>query len=258
MKILTGFLILVMMFTISFVDTQAITQYTGGIQGVELFYSGGTSTNDDEWNYTITNLGYDEGWIVFAYPGSQQLSDQGTMPEGDYDFSSVNEDYQYLMIGNVLLNIYEYDYVFELEYDSTEWRILPNTTSTTDPGWTSSIAIPIGVLDNSDIRLLDGSQDVSEAYTSGYLQGRDDYAYVDGDTYYTATQWGTQQYNEALSQGEANALAIQNMIPGLLGVIFAFFFQLASISVLGVTALDLIAALFGLGVVLVVLKAVIK
>ena len=48
------------------------------------------------------------------------------------------------------------------------------------------------------------------------------------------------------------------MIPGILGVMFAFFFQLASISVLGVTALDLIALLFGVGIVLLILKVLVK
>jgi hypothetical protein len=94
-------------------------------------------------------------------------------------------------------------------------------------------------------------QDVTNAFNSGYSNGAidgyneaiEDYAIIYNGSYITASQWGTLQYQEGLSQGPENTLAIRNMIPGILGVTFAFFFQLASISFLGISALDLIGAM---------------
>jgi hypothetical protein len=89
-----------------------------------------------------------------------------------------------------------------------------------------------------------------QGYDAGELNGFEGaqsiYGILVNGTYQTAQQYSITSFNdgyaEGLTQGSTNALAIRNMIPGILGVTFAFFFQLASISFLGISALDLIGA----------------
>jgi hypothetical protein len=95
-------------------------------------------------------------------------------------------------------------------------------------------------------------------YDAGYERGSQDYGIVDGDDFLTADEWGVLQYNigysNGLDQGPENTLAIRNMIPGILGVTFAFFFQLASISFLGISALDLIGAVITITTVIFIIR----
>jgi hypothetical protein len=95
-------------------------------------------------------------------------------------------------------------------------------------------------------------------YDAGYERGSQDYGIADGNDFLTADEWGVLQYNigysNGLDQASTNALAIRNMIPGILGITFAFFFQLASVSFLGITALDLIAGVITIATAIFIMR----
>jgi hypothetical protein len=105
-----------------------------------------------------------------------------------------------------------------------------------------------------NIRIRDN--DFTGAYDKGYNDGYDNgfntaeqqYGYLSDGNFLDALTYGNQRYNEGLSQGPQDALAIRNMIPGILGVMIAFFFQIASISVLGISVLDILALTLGITV----------
>jgi len=258
MKILTSILIGIMMFTMSTVETSAqVVPFNDSLQEVELSYSGGTSTQLTQWNYTRTNYGYNEGWIFLGWPNYQSLiNDQDYMPEGDYTMTSLTEDFRYMMLGNILMDLYTYTYVFELEYDTNNWIIYPSN-STTDPSWSSDFIIENQFLDVA-LKILDSRDNSQAIFTQGYNSGRDDWGIIDNGVQKDAATYGQQQYQAGLSQGAGDTLSLQNMIPGVLGVFIAFFFQVMSISVLGVSILDIIALMFGVAVVLLLFKTFVK
>ena len=257
-KILIAIMMLMTTFTMSLIETTAqTTQFNGSLQSVDLIYNG-TSTNTQYWNITRSNQGYFDGWVVLGWPDNQSLiNDVNYMPEGDYVFHSYTKDYRYLYFGNVLMDIYSYTYSFELAKSTNYWLLYMDTSQTTDPNFQSDLDIPINFLD-APLKILDSRDNSQAIFTQGYESGKQDYGYLYNGVYQNANTWGQQQYQNGLSQGSEDTLALQNMIPGVLGVMIAFFFQLASISVLGVTILDVIALIFGIGVLLFVFKVLVK
>ena len=276
-KILIAFMMLFTTFSFVTINSEAHawwvfddTTFRLQDQEIDMTYS------SDDTTYTYY-LSYDfyqtiSGLAVYDYDGSGPLGN-GTLPDGHYRISNgVNAAWRYLYIGQLEFDVFSYYYEFELARTSNGFIIYWEANGTNDPRYENSSGNDVDVsisgidLDDWYLYVYNSLYDSVVAYEgaygngfgSGYEQGKEDFAYDDNGNYIDATTWGNTQYQNGLSQGSADTLSLQNMIPGILGVIFAFFFQLASISVLGVTALDLIAALFGLGVVLVVLKAVIK
>jgi hypothetical protein len=172
------------------------------------------------------------------------------------DINSFNIGLQYAIIlvqdieYNVTLNdlLIEWYDTGDLDISWTSWDNLNDylISFTYDPQDIPS-DLYISILNQN----LAVEQDVTNAFNSGYSNGAtdgyneaiEDYGYLYNGSYISASQWGTLQYQEGLDQGPENTLAIRNMIPGILGVTFAFFFQLASISFLGISALDLIGAM---------------
>ena len=101
-----------------------------------------------------------------------------------------------------------------------------------------------------------------QGYDAGELNGFEGaesiYGILVNGTYQTAQQYAITAFNEGyaegLTQASTNALAIRNMIPGILGITFAFFFQLASISFLGISALDLIAGVITIATAIFIMR----
>ena len=270
MKIIIGILMTIMAFGISTTETQAYNRHWVQDSTEDQFK---LTSDDINMTFSLTSTGtksfflngwnqqFTNGFIIYDYDGSGSL-DNGVLPNGYYEIESgVNARYQYLYIGSLEFKIYEYSYEFSVTHGTNDtltiqWvgsgtndPFMPSTSFVYDYGQSTNLEY-ITIFDNLYDGIIDFAAGVQVGLIDGFNDGRDYYAYEDNGSYYTATYWGNQRYQDGLSQGESNSLAIQNMIPGILGVMFAFFFQLASISVLGVTALDLIALLFGVGIVL--------
>lgn len=277
MKVLTGILIFMMMLTGSFIETEAYawwvfddTTFRVQDQEIDMIYS----TDDITYTYYLSYDFYQttSGLAVYDYDGSGPLGN-GTLPDGHYRIASgVNAAYRYLYIGNLEFDVYSYYYEFEIARGSNSLTIYWEANGTNDPRYENTSGNDVDVvvsgidLDEWYLVIYNSLYDSVAAYEgafgngygSGYEQGKEDYAYDDNGNYVDAVTWGQQQYQSGLSQGESNSLAIQNMIPGILGVMIAFFLQLASISVLGVTILDLIVLMFGLSIVLLLFRTLVK
>ncbi|MDD4157269.1 MAG: InlB B-repeat-containing protein [Candidatus Cloacimonetes bacterium] len=175
------------------------------------------------------------------------------------------------------------DYIF------TDGDVLPlqNYTPTRDGyvfvkwlvNW-DDVAFTDGDLVANDLKLSNGTVtavwDVSgttiqNAYDNGKAQGlvegeligwqeAFEYFYANGfDGYQEGyVNDGSYAYEKGYTQGTTDSIdnsnAIERFIPGILGVLFGFFFQLASISVMGISVLDVLVLLFALGVVLLIIK----
>ena len=86
--------------------------------------------------------------------------------------------------------------------------------------------------------VIPGVQDTYEGY--GYQQAYDEFF----DSRYQAG------YSDAQTEGPA----LISYIPGILGVVMGFFFQIASIEFAGVSILDVLVAVFGITVALLLFK----
>jgi hypothetical protein len=285
MKILTSILMGIMMFTMSFTEIQAYnSQFIEDddvnpfyIQDIEIdFYEVNSSgsyisqiTSYDHW-HQMTN-----GYVVFNLDDTT-YDFTAILDDGYYKLSGWNESaYQYLYMFGLEFDIHNYYYEFELVWiTSSEVYIYWSFNGTNDPAYENSSGNDVDV----NVKLYNASQQYItafknnylvnyEGYNEGYEDGRQEgyiegatiYGYVDenGD-YYSATSWGLQEYQRGLNQGASDTLSLQNMIPGVLGVFLAFFFQVMSISVLGVSILDIIVLMFGVAVVLLLFKTFVK
>jgi hypothetical protein len=285
MKILTSILMGIMMFTMSFTEIQAYnSQFIEDddvnpfyIQDIEIdFYevnSSGTYisqiTSYDHW-HQMTN-----GYVVF------------NLDEVNYDFTSMLDDgyyklngwdgspYQYLYMFGLEFDIHNYYYEFQLIWGSqNDVELNWGFNGTNDPYYEDSngndVDLRLQFWNPEDLYItafknnyLVNYEGYAEGYEDGrqegYIEGATIYGYVDenGD-YYSAESWGLQEYQRGLNQGAGDTLSLQNMIPGVLGVFLAFFFQVMSISVLGVSILDIIVLMFGVAVVLLLFKTFVK
>ena len=106
---------------------------------------------------------------------------------------------------------------------------------------------------------------ISETYMNSnqsYQLGRSDginWAYING--FESAGKNPLLSYDWTVyfaDHADDMQLSITSFIPGILGSIFAFFFQLASIEVLGISALEILALLVTVAVALLVFKAFFK
>jgi hypothetical protein len=121
-----------------------------------------------------------------------------------------------------------------------------------------------GLIDGEEIAYIDGYTDgLSDGYTDGLSDGYEG-GYDDGLYDYHTGIYGTldptlgssyQQGRTDYQQSSDNDVSILiDFLPGILGVFVGFFFQLASISALGISILDLLAAMFGIAVALALFK----
>jgi hypothetical protein len=245
LSLLSIWLLPLQLFALTPVDGNSIQ-----LNNVILDYSGAnasTWTNQKNQGFTfMTN-----GWGYLDIAGTGTLGN-GLMPPGNYTFSSSNPRYSILQIGQIELNIYEYSYVIYFDKDFGQSGTITFEFTTLDPLYDDLIVVQY-ISFNQDymyFRIYDNAYDefnrtqvYNEGFSNGSLRSRNEFAIESDGQIYTASEWGVIQYNLGLAQGPQNTLAIRNMIPGILGITFAFFFQLASISFLGISALDLIGAL---------------
>jgi hypothetical protein len=235
--------------------TQQVSGNYEILADVNLTYNSGG--NQSTWN-TYRNRGFlffTNGWGILNWGDIDSIG-LGLIPNGNYTFHSTNSRYSLLHIGPLELDIYQFSYSFDFTKTNQDIEIL--FTNSNDPKFFQSKYTFESVDDEylyyMYIRILDNTyatDNLTNSYNQGYRVGYFDgvqygtsaFGYLSDGVYLTASQWGVNQYNLGLSQGPENTLAIRNMIPGILGVTFAFFFQLASISFLGISALDLIGAL---------------
>jgi hypothetical protein len=249
MKIKVLLILSIMSIWILPIDLFALTPIDGNklkLDGVNLTYSGAFSST---WLYQLDE-GFTfmtDGWGYLDYDGTGTLGN-GLMPTGVYTFVSSNPRYSKLRIGQIELDIYNWSYVVTF-YKDVDELFFEFTTS--DPLYDDLILIyyPSSNNDFMYFRIYDNSYEeinyistYNEGFENGYFSSRNQFSIKVLDRIYTASEWGVIQYNLGLAQGPQNTLAIRNMIPGILGVTFAFFFQLASVSFLGISALDLIGA----------------
>lgn len=99
--------------------------------------------------------------------------------------------------------------------------------------------------------------------TEGILQGQDTgknfYGKYYNGEWITADEYGTIKYNQALKElgnVDDNKIGLIGFIPTILGTIGAFFFTLASFSVLGVSLLDIIALIVSVSLITLVIKLI--
>lgn len=94
------------------------------------------------------------------------------------------------------------------------------------------------------------------AYDDAYEDAKTLYGYYDNDLaqWLSASTYGSLRYSQGQADANANVIALKGFIPAILGTVFAFFFQVASIGVLGISILDIIGALFGIVILLFVIK----
>ena len=279
MKILTGILIFMMMLTGSFTEIQAYdvswvtdpsNDFSMTSSDVNMRYSLTSSgTKSFYLNYTFQQ--FTNGMAIWNYDGDASL-DNGGLPNGFYTIeSAVNARYQHLYIGSLHFKVYQYDYEFQITHNPNDTFTLAWVGSgTNDPRYsTSSIVYNyaqgsethwISVYDSLYSVLLTYDQGREDGFIDGYEQARSEYGIYDSsnDTWIDAASWGVTAYQEGLGMSDSGVLSLQNMIPGVLGVFIAFFFQVMSISVLGVSILDLIALMFGVAVVLLLFKTFVK
>jgi hypothetical protein len=235
------------------IDLFAMTPVDGNyiqLNNVQFSFTG-SGSNSNTWNDQLNAgfLFFTNGWGYLDYDGAGTLGN-GLMPQGIYTIYSTNPRYSILQIGQIELNILEYTYIIDFNKGSVYSF---DFSGSTDPLFDTAIIELYDISSPSDymyFRIYDNAYDeinrveiYNEAFLNGREIGRNEYAIEDDGQIYTASEWGVIQYNLGLAQGPENTLAIRNMIPGILGVTFAFFFQLASISFLGISALDLIGAL---------------
>jgi hypothetical protein len=247
-------------------DLFAMTPVDGNyvqLNNVQLSISG-SGSNQNTWNSQLNSgfLFFTNGWGYLDYDGSGSL-DNGLMPDGDYTFHSTNPRYSILQIGQIELNIFEYTYVIDLT--KTVDNFIFDFAGSDDPTFDSLVlALDISsqswgggmyfrIYDN-DYAEFNRIQSYNEGFSNGRDIGRNEYAIEDDGEIYTASEWGVIQYNLGLAQGPENTLAIRNMIPGILGITFAFFFQLASVSFLGISALDLIAGVITIATAIFIMR----
>lgn len=254
--------IVIAFYVLIFFSPKAITPVTGNyerLDGITWEYGGGSNQAQWESQFNSGWLFALDGYGYLDYDGAVNLGN-GLLPNGSYYINSTNSRYSILEIGPLVFNIFFYDYEFDFTKTSTD--IIIDMVSTNDPFWqgTFEIAFTADEQDYMEIRIKDNDAisaydaGLNDGYTKGYEDSKEVYGYFNDNEWYSALDWGIEQYQSGLSQGPQDALAIRNMIPGILGIFIAFFFQIASVTVLGISALDIIALIFGIAVTLFLIR----
>ena len=252
-------LMFIMMFIITMIPVKAaVVPYQIALQGVEINYTG---SYGNEAFFQRTNYGYDDGLIYFGYPTYQNLdlvsANDANLIDGTWTFSSSNINYRYMYIGFYELDLYTYKYKMVVDRDvngNIDIIFDFGTGGTTDQRY-DDLYITQSQAAVFTWTLRDDTDNSSViAFQSGYAEAESTYGYLVNGVWITANDWGNTRYAAGLSQGPQDALAIRNLIPGILGVMIAFFFQVASISVLGISVLDILALTLGITVTIFLLR----
>jgi len=94
-------------------------------------------------------------------------------------------------------------------------------------------------------------------YLSGYGDGQDDYhGGVYGSLDHESGVPYLDGYGDSTANSEAGRIGIALFISSVLGSVFAFFFRLGSVSVLGISAIEVIGIVFGIAVALILFKMI--
>ncbi len=184
-------------------------------------------------------LGSSQGIYFYNTSNTTTFSDKINFNQFDFDNFIDMTDYTDRWI--------EFRLVFDLQGTDTEEKILTNINN--NPNYELSIlAISgSGIIVESDLydyltdyvdTIISGRIDY--AYQRGYDNGKIDYGYDYNGTIIP----GQNAYDNGYAKGtqESGDLKAQiiNFVPGVLGSIFMFFFQLGQIGILGITILDIL------------------
>jgi hypothetical protein len=219
----------------------------------------------------------DDGWLYLDYDGTGDI-DNGLLGLLD-SVSSTNARFK-------ILQFYSPVYGVQKEFDLSKLNhlefyidayVTPNFSlefSYQYSGLPAMLTYDY-VYENSYIRIKDesyiGDADPShiEYYTNiGYNNGASDTEnYYDTviipqvqETYEAIgfqdayDQYYTSRYQAGYADAQTEGPALISYIPGILGVVMSFFFQIASIEFAGVSILNVIVALFGITVALLIFK----
>lgn len=106
-----------------------------------------------------------------------------------------------------------------------------------------------GILEGEEIGYEDGYKDALD-YAVNQIWNKGFTGFMD----YNLTDQTSFSYRLGRQSVPKEEMAITDFIPGLVGVFFGFFFQLASISVLGISLLDILALIFSFGILIIIIK----
>lgn len=117
-----------------------------------------------------------------------------------------------------------------------------------------------GFRNGKDKGLDEGLEIAKDMYADGYDEAKRDYAYYDSDsdTYISARAYGLIRFQEGLGEGDSLELQIYNFLPGVLGSIFLFFFQIASIKFMGISLLSIISLVIGVAAIVFLIRFFLK
>lgn len=220
----------------------------------------------DNLNIYVNNVNYNKGWTLFEdgyyYYNISALQ---PLPESNViSIYSTNIKYKYIEFYSDGFN-----YVFDIS------RILGINLTFIDlqapqiPFWGLNISsydnkilegTSYKLNENYKIRIRDfeflDNANFAEGYQRGYTNAEIDLL----DPYYeigyqaAKDEFYLSRYAEGRASVESDNNALIDYIPGILGVVVAFFFQIASISFAGVSILDVLVAMFAVVVGLMIFK----
>lgn len=87
------------------------------------------------------------------------------------------------------------------------------------------------------------SNRIDNAYQDGYNNAKNEFGYNDNGIIIPGESAYDKGYNKATQESGSIKASIINFVPGVLGAIFMFFFQLGQIGILGITILDILGIL---------------
>jgi len=209
--------------------------------------------------------------------------------------SSSMDDFNSLVLSAETWTIYTYEnnggsyyvirfYSVDKSETSANWlnHLLDSVYFSTSAFWIENEMVDLideayemGKTDGQDDYFIDSDVDGydDDSYDAGFVDGQDDVftdSDLDGyddDSYNAGIAFGYgPNYNSGESDGFADGVAsvdesmtsILSFVPGILGLGFGFFMQIASVHALGISGLDILATLFSIALILFVFKVFLK
>jgi len=103
--------------------------------------------------------------------------------------------------------------------------------------------------------------DYDDGFDDGYDRGMDD-MFNNGSDTYGYNQSNSDDYGvghaDGITDSENLNMSIRDFVPGILGAIFGFFFTLAQWGVLGISILDILVLVVGVGLVMLVIRIILR
>ena len=183
-------------------------------------------------------LGYSQGIYFFNSSNATTQTDVIRFNDLNFDNFIDMSDYTDRWI--------EFRLVFDLQGTDTEEKILTNINN--NPNYELSISdfrnryysrndLYNYLTDYVDIII---SNRVDYAYQRGYDNGKIDYGYDYNGTIIPGQNAYDNGYAKGIQESGDLKAQIINFVPGVLGSIFMFFFQIGQIGILGITILDIL------------------